>query len=252
MKILVITQARFGSSRLPGKVLKRINNTTLLDIHLSRVLRSKKINELLVATTQEPEAQEIVNIAKDRGVRSYQGSMDDVLDRFYQAAQMARPDWVVRVTSDCPLVDPIMIDSVIEATISAGADYGTNTFDQCFPDGQDVEVFSYAALDRAWREAKLPSEREHVTPFIRKNTDLSGGSIFKGLNYNSGAAFSNVRMTVDEPRDLEMMELLVSSLGPDRTWREYAEYIVNHNLKEINSNIVRNEGYQKSLKKDEQ
>lgn len=252
MKIIAITQARVGSTRLPGKVLKKVDGKTLLEIHINRILKASKLDTLIVATTHEAEATEIVKIANQCKIQSYQGSTEDVLDRFYQAAQLEKPDWVVRVTSDCPLIDPQLIDAVIEGTIKAGADYGTNTFNDSFPDGQDIEVFSYEALELAWKNAQLTSEREHVTPYIRKNTDKSGGDIFKAFSFTFGAAYSEIRMTVDEEKDFQLAKIVIQNMGTDKSWFEYAKYIADHNLASINSAIIRNEGYQKSLKKDEQ
>lgn len=252
MKIVAITQARVGSTRLPGKVLKKVKGKTLLQIHIERILKSRKLNALLVATTYEPGASEIIKTATELHVRCYQGSTDDVLDRFYQAAQLEKPDWIVRVTSDCPLIDPQLIDAVIEETIHSGADYGTNTFQENFPDGQDVEVFSYRALELTWQKARLTSDREHVTPFIRKNTDIGGGNMFKAYDFKDGAAYAGIRMTVDEERDLQVATLLIENLGTEKSWMDYAKYISDHNLASINSTITRNEGYLKSIKKDEQ
>lgn len=250
MKIVAITQARFGSSRLPGKVLMKIQDQTLLDIHLYRLKKSKIIDEIIVATTEEKEAELILNVVKNQQCNFYQGSMNDVLDRYYQAAVINKADWIVRVTSDCPLIDPSLLDDVIRQTIDGDYDYGTNTFDSAFPDGQDVEVFKFEALKRAWNEAKLESEREHVTPFIRNNTSIMGGTIFNGFNYTNGHAYSKVRMTVDEKSDFILTKEIVEKKGIECSWREYAEFILELGLDKINSDIIRNEGYQKSLKND--
>ena len=174
MKVLLITQARIGSTRFPGKVTKMIGNTTLLGLHLQRVKESKKVTDWIVATTYENGVEQIIDIANNAGVKVYQGELNDVLDRFYQAALPYQPDYVVRVTSDCPLVDAHLIDEVIDLTIRNEADYGANILKEEFPDGQDVEVFTFKALEKAWNEAKLSSEREHVTPYIRIITSLKG------------------------------------------------------------------------------
>lgn len=250
MRIIAITQARYGSTRLPGKVLKEVNGATLLEIHLKRILRAKKIDDVVVATTNEPEADKISEIAAANHVEIYRGSTDDVLDRFYNAARVMRADWVVRLTSDCPLIDPELIDLVIERTLEANADYGTNTFENLFPDGQDVEVFSFKSLKTAWEDAKLQSEREHVTPYIRKNTNIEGGKLFTGFSYQSETDYSKVRMTVDEPADLRLTEILIGQLGVEQTWLKYTEYILENSLGSINADILRNEGYIKSLRND--
>jgi spore coat polysaccharide biosynthesis protein SpsF len=150
MKIIAITQARCGSTRLPNKVLKKINGETLLSIHLSRILKSKKIDQLLVATTTEPADGAIEEVAKSMGLPYYRGSVSNVLDRYYQAAKPHHPDWVVRLTSDCPLIDAGLIDKIIDKAIELDVDYCSNTLDPTYPDGMDAEVFKYSALEKAW------------------------------------------------------------------------------------------------------
>src|SRR5690242_17368237 len=140
MKVLAITQARTGSTRLPGKVLKEIAGKTLLEIHLERILHSKLIDKLVVATTLEKEDDEIVKVAERANVSHYRGSLENVLDRFYQAAKIYQPEWVVRLTSDCPLIDANLIDQVIVFAMNNDVDYCSNTLVPTFPDGIDIEV----------------------------------------------------------------------------------------------------------------
>jgi len=250
MIILLITQARVGSTRFPNKVTKSVAHTTLLGLHLERVKKSKLVSGYCVATTTELGVELIIDIANKIGIPTYQGNLNDVLDRFYQAALPIQPDYVVRVTSDCPLLDASLIDSVIELIIKEKADYAANTLIEEFPDGQDVEVFTFSALEKAWKEAKLSSEREHVTPFIRKNSDLKGASLFKAVHFAAPANYNHIRMTVDEPKDLETIEILVSKLGADASWMAYTDYITNNISEFGNQDIVRNEGYLKSLNQD--
>ncbi|HEV8513264.1 MAG TPA: glycosyltransferase family protein [Cyclobacteriaceae bacterium] len=249
MKTLLITQARFGSTRLPGKVLKEIGGKTLLQIHLDRLAKCKEVGNILVATTDQKDDEKISALAKQLNFSVYRGSEKDVLDRFYQAAKPYQPDFIIRVTSDCPLIDPLLVDEVIKCTILHDADYGSNTLVEHFPDGQDVEVFKFKALEAAWNEATLPSEREHVTPYIRKNSSLSGGR-FKSVNYPSPENFAKIRMTVDESKDFEMIKLVIENQGTDKTWKEYTDYIIKNNLMAMNAEIIRNEGYLKSIKED--
>ena len=129
-------------------------------------------------------------------------------------------------------------------------DYCSNVLVENFPDGQDIEVMKFSALEKAWNEATLNSEREHVTPFIRVNTDFKGGHLFKAMNYPCEFDFNYIRMTVDEDRDFKLMETLIEELGTNKTWREYTDYIIENNLNTINKDIVRNEGYTKSIKND--
>lgn len=250
MKIIAITQARLGSKRLPNKVMLNVRNQTLLSLHLSRILRSKKINKLVLATTFEDGIQDLIDEANLLGIDSFLGSLEDVLDRFYQAALPEKPDYVVRLTSDCPLIDPILLDTVIDHVIESGADYGSNTLIESFPDGQDIEVFKFSALERAWKEATLSSEREHVTPFIWKNTDFNGGNKFVGTVYRSEENFGGIRMTVDNQSDLECIKTLVDELGTEKTYDQYARFILENPKLFFNQNTIRNEGYAKSIEKD--
>ena len=247
LKILLITQARIGSTRFPKKVTKILGNTTLLGLHLQRVKMSKKVTDWVVATTKEEGVGQIIEISNQSGVDFYQGDLNDVLDRFYQVALPYAPNYVVRVTSDCPLIDSNIIDEVIELTIQNQADYGANILIEEFPDGQDVEVFNFRALEKAWKEAKLISEREHVTPYIRNNSNLKGGNIFKAVHLSAPSNYNHIRMTVDEPKDLEGIETLIATLGFEASWLDYTNYIIHHINEFKNQDIQRNEGYIKSL-----
>jgi spore coat polysaccharide biosynthesis protein SpsF len=250
IKTILITQARTGSTRLPGKVLMEVNNTPLLKIHLDRLSQSKNIDKIIIATTVNEEDDIIEKIVTAWGYDVYRGSENDVLDRFYQALQNIKPTWIVRVTSDCPLIDPVLVDKVIEVTQSENKDYGSNVIDETFPDGQDVEVFRFSALEKAWKEANKLSEREHVTPYIRNHSDLKLGNLFSAISYKNNTDYSKIRMTVDEQRDFELINKIVSELGTEQSWLDYTEYIINNELANINGNIIRNEGYLKSLKND--
>jgi spore coat polysaccharide biosynthesis protein SpsF len=248
MKILAITQARIGSTRLPEKILKKIDNETLLGIHLKRILKSKLISKLKVATTTETGTDQIVGIAAKLGIESYKGSINNVLDRFYQTALTERPDWIVRLTSDCPLIDPVEIDRVIEFALMNDLDYGSNTLDPTFPDGLDAEVFRFSALEKAVNEAKLISELEHVTPYIWKNSTYKGGSIFTSDNMKNDTDYSSIRLTVDTAEDFLVIEKLIHILGTDMPWMDYVTALENNpQIAEINSKYQRNEGYAKSV-----
>ncbi len=250
LKTVLITQARTGSTRLPGKVLMEVDRTPLLRIHLDRLKKSKNVDKIIVATTDCADDNVIEKLATEWGYEVFRGSENDVLDRFYQAVKNLNPIWVVRVTSDCPIIDPMLVDEVIEVTKSGNKDYGSNAIDETFPDGQDVEVFKFTALETAWKNAKKESEREHVTPYIRNNSNLKGENIFSSISYKNNIDYSKIRMTVDEPSDFELINKVITELGFNKSWLEYTEYIINNNLVEINGNIIRNEGYLKSLKND--
>ncbi|WP_310559566.1 glycosyltransferase family protein [Flavobacterium sp.] len=250
LKTILITQARTGSTRLPGKVLKEIGGTSLLQIHLERLKKCTKVSEIIVATTNADADTIIFDKAIEWGNSASRGSESDVLDRFYQAVRFKDADWIVRVTSDCPLIDAVLVDKVIDFVQKNDKDYGSNGLIEHYPDGQDVEVFKFSALENAWKNAKLASEREHVTPFIRNNSDFKGGNLFTAINYPCESDFSKIRMTVDESNDFELIEILINNLGTDKTWMEYVNYIVEQDLIKINDAIIRNEGLLKSLKND--
>lgn len=252
LKTILITQARKGSTRLPGKVLKKIENKELLLIHLERLKKCKAVDKILVATTTEPSDTEIADLVKQSGFEFFRGSENDVLDRFYQSVIQSghSAEWVVRVTSDCPLIDPLLVDAVILFAQTNDLDYCSNIIIEHFPDGQDVEVFKFSALEKAWDEGTLQSEREHVTPYIRNNSSAKGGSIFSSMNFGCVGNYNAVRMTVDEENDFLLIKSLVESFGLEKTWLEYTHLIINNNLSTINNNILRNEGYIKSISND--
>jgi len=251
MKIIAITQARAGSTRLPGKVLKMIGQQTLLEIHIERISKSETISQLIVATTVKPEDKLIFDMVSDMGIRVFRGSENDVLDRFYQAVKDEAADYIVRLTSDCPLIDAKLIDKVVRYTIENDLDYCTNTLLTKYPDGQDVEVFKFSALETAWQKGQLKSEREHVTPYIRNNSTFCGGTLFKSSNFSEGFDYGDLRMTVDEPQDFTLIKNLINSLGTQRDWQDYAVYMNTHpEISNINAYIIRNEGLLKSIKND--
>lgn len=251
MKIIAITQARIGSTRLPEKILKTINGESLLEIHLKRILQSKLITKLKVATTIEPDAEKIVAVANKVGVEVHKGSINNVLDRFYQTALPEKPDWVIRLTSDCPLIDPVEIDRVIQHALDNDLDYVSNALEPTYPDGLDTEVFKFSVLEKAFNEAKITSELEHVTPYIWKNSSFKGGTIFTSDCVMNEKDFSAIRLTVDTLEDFLVIEKLVEILGTDKSWMEYVRVVEQHpEIKYLNAKFQRNEGYEKSLKKD--
>lgn len=253
MKILAITQARYGSTRLPAKILKKVGDKTLLEIHLGRILQSKRIDALKIATTAEEGSKYIIEVADKIGVAYWQGSVDDVLTRFYDTAAPEHPDWVVRLTSDCPLIDPFVIDDAIKFAIEGDYDY-VKTDPGSFPDGLDTEVFKFSALEKAYKEADLTSEREHVTPYIWKNASAEGGLKFRSAylqNKEGEFPAQDWRITIDEQEDFEVLRTLIEDLGTDKSWKTYVDYLVSHKeIYAINSRFGYNEGYAKSLRND--
>ncbi len=250
LNTILITQARTGSKRLPGKILNKISGKSLLEIHLERLKKCKMVSNIIVATTDKPHDNIIYKKTINLGLNAYRGSENNVLDRFYKAALDYKPDWIVRVTSDCPLIDPQLVDDIITFTQKQDVDYGSNVLVENYPDGQDVEVFKFSTLETAWKNANLKSEKEHVTPFIINNSDFNGGIMFSAVNFPNDYRYSKIRMTVDELQDFELMKILIEDLGTDKTWLEYTEYMIINDLTKINSKIIRNEGYINSVKKD--
>lgn len=254
MKILAITQARYGSTRLPAKILKTVNGLTLLEIHLRRILLSKTITKLKIATTDEEGSKYIVEVADKLGVEYFKGSVDDVLSRFYGAAVTEKPDYVVRLTSDCPLIDPNVIDAVVSYAIEHPEYDYVRTQAASFPDGLDTEVMKFSALEKAYKEANLKSEREHVTAYIWKNGSADGGTIYKTYNYPNPAGIYNAdeyRITIDEAEDFEVIKTLIENIGIDKDWETYIDYLVEHKeVYAINSKFSNNEGYAKSIAND--
>ena len=230
--------------------MKEVSGQTLLQIHLERLKKCTKVSNIIVATTVEEEDAIIYDYAQKWGYEASRGSESDVLDRFYQALKNKNADWVVRVTSDCPLLDPNLVDAIISYAHANDFDYISNGLVETFPDGQDVEVFKFSALEMAWKNAKLNSEREHVTPYIRNNADGKGDNMYTTNNYPNEKDYSHIRMTVDEPRDFDLIEHLIQKLGTNKTWLEYTDYIIANNLTKLNDGIIRNEGFLKSLKED--
>ena len=248
MKVVAVTQARYNSSRLPGKVLLKIGDKTLLQIHIERILTSKKIDQVILATTFEQQSDQLIGIAKSLNVAFFQGSTENVLDRFYQSVKAHEPDYVIRLTSDCPLVDSEIIDQVVDKCISGGYDYCSNTLKPTFPDGMDVEVMKFSALESAWRNSVKLSDKEHVTPFIWSNSTAKGGDLFKSSNFENDDDLSQYRLTVDEQADFELIKELVLTLGDNRPWMAYVDYLAkNPSTNAINSKFKRNEGYMKSI-----
>jgi spore coat polysaccharide biosynthesis protein SpsF len=250
MNIIAITQARVGSSRLPAKVLKEIGNKPLLQLHLERAAQAKMIDKLVVATTNEPDANKIAEIVQKMNLGIYHGSTVDVLDRYYQAAKKFHADYVVRITSDCPLLDARLMDDIIHFALDQKVDYVSNTLEPSFPDGQDIEVFHFSALEKAWKEARLPSEREHVTAYIWKNSSWFNQNTFTSINFQCHSNYSDVRLTVDEYQDIETISAMIAAHGMEAGWEAYAQYYQANAASMHNGNIKRNEGYNKSISSD--
>jgi glutamate-1-semialdehyde 2,1-aminomutase len=239
MKTVVLIQARMGSVRLPNKVMRRINDVPMIELLLRRLAKTKRVDQIVLATSVDPRNNALVEHVRSLGYEAFQGSENDVLDRFYHAAKLHQAEIVVRITADCPLIDPDLVDQVIAAFRAGDVDYACNTLPPTFPDGLDAEAFSFGALERAYREATQPPEREHVTPYIR----FSGN--FKNRNVAWEEDLSQERWTVDELVDFEVISNVFEHFHPrvDFGWREIlALRRAQPTLFEANQDLVRNAG----------
>lgn len=205
MKIGGIIQARTSSTRFPEKVLKYLpynNDITVLEQVIRRLKQSKMINEVIVATTTDNNDKKIVAVAKKENVNWFRGSVDNVLERYYLAAKKNKLDVIIRITSDCPCIDPNIVDSVIREHLKSDLDYTSNTLIRTFPDGLDIEVINFDALEQCYNNAKTMSEKEHVTPYIHNHSHL-----FKIANIEASSEIygPELRITLDTEEDYALL-----------------------------------------------
>lgn len=236
MKVTAIVQARMTSTRLPGKVLQDLEGETVLARGLNRLRCARLIDEVLVATTDRAADDPIVAECRKYAVAVARGDQNDVLDRYFRAAQLAKAEVVVRITSDCPLIDPEVTDQTIAAFLEASPDYASNALTRTYPRGLDTEVMSSAALARAWQSAQKPYEREHVTPYIYEHP-----AEFKVLSVTGDADHSSHRWTVDTPEDLEFVRAVYARLkdGPTFSWRDVLALLEREpELADLNRSVV--------------
>jgi spore coat polysaccharide biosynthesis protein SpsF len=249
--ILAILQARMSSTRLPNKVLKPIMNQPMLALQLARIKQSKRINKLIVATSVQPDDDAIENLCNNLQIDCFRGDLNDVLSRFYHASLAYSPKHVVRLTGDCPLADASVIDQVITEHLKQRADYTSNCQPATFPDGLDVEVFTAQALAISYQNAVKPSEREHVTQFMRNHPDL-----FVLANYQYHHDLSAYRWTVDEEKDFEFVTQIYQHLytkNPYFTLQDILALVEKKpQLCKINQGFSRDEGLLKSLQQDKE
>jgi spore coat polysaccharide biosynthesis protein SpsF (cytidylyltransferase family) len=251
---LAILQARMSSSRLPNKVLKKVNDKELLLYEIERIQKSNKIDKLIIATSDDNSDDILEEFCTLNHIEYFRGSLDDVLSRYYDCVKEFKENNkienlnIIRVTGDCPVIDPIVIDEVITAFENGNYDYTSNTLEPTYPDGMDIEVCKFEALEYAYNNATFKSDREHVTLYI-KNSDK-----FNKYNYKAKVNFSHLRLTVDEQNDFDLIENILENLyvkNNNFTYLDIVAYMTqNPNLLFINSDIGRDEGLAKSLKED--
>ena len=239
MKVVAIVQARMGSSRLPGKVLREISGKSMLMRVLERLQRACSLDEILVATTDASVDDVIEQECRRLLVPLFRGSEEDVLDRYMQAARWMKADVVTRITSDCPLIDPEITDSIVRAFLAQRPDYASNTLDRTYPRGLDAEVMSFHTLERAWRDANQPYQREHVTPYICEHPEE-----FKLLSISADRNNNRHRWTVDTQEDMEFVRAIYARLGgrAEFSWQDILALLEREpELAEINGSIAQKE-----------
>lgn len=245
---LAVIQARMGSSRLPGKIMMELEGKPVLWHVYQRVIRSSYVDEAVVATTFQKKDLEIVKYCSSEGIRVLTGSEEDVLDRYYQVAKLFKPSNVIRITADCPLHDPSVIDQVISTHIKEDNDYTSNTIEETFPDGLDCEIVKFSVLKDAWEKAVMASEREHVTQYIIKNIIYRKGSV------TSSVYRGDERWTLDTEEDYKFIKNVFGKLYHVNPWfgadDVYSLLDAEPGIRDINRGITRNEGLLKSLKND--
>jgi spore coat polysaccharide biosynthesis protein SpsF len=240
-EIIAIVQARMGSTRLPGKVIMNLIGKPMLFHELSRIARAKRISSIVIATSTLPLDDCIVNFCKESDWHYFRGSESDVLDRYYQCAMQFDADIIVRLTADCPLIEPKIIDKVVGEFIdkSPNVDYVSNIIPQrTFPQGLDTEVLSFSALERSWTEDKNPALREHVTQYILRNPDK-----FRLAGVMNDRDVSSLRWTVDTKEDFQLVNEIYSFFGHNRfSWYDVLDLIEKKpELRLINQNIRQKE-----------
>ena len=246
MKNLCIIQARLGSTRLPNKVLKKVDRTPLLEYQIKRLKLAKNIHKIVIATSLDKQNDKLEHFGQQLKIPVFRGSENDVLDRYYKCS-LAYPGYqnIIRLTGDCPLIDPVIVDQVIQFYNQGKFDYASNVNPLTYPDGLDIEIFKKSVLAQAARKADLASEREHVTLYIRNKMKIKKG------NYATSYDFSHFRLTVDEPRDFEVIKFLIQhSKITDNYLHHISLLTKNPKIMLTNMNIVRNKGLIKSLKND--
>ncbi|MDH5181577.1 MAG: aminotransferase class III-fold pyridoxal phosphate-dependent enzyme [Gammaproteobacteria bacterium] len=239
MSVHVIVQARMGSSRLPKKVMKTINGIPLIELLFKRLSQAKKVDKVILATSINPNNDELVEFVQQLGFSVFRGDENDVLKRYYFSAREYPSDVVIRITGDCPLMDPELLDDMIAEFETRNIDYLTNVITPTYPDGLDIEIFTFSALEEANNKASTDFDREHVTPYIRNSGEYST------WNYANPVDYSDMRWTVDEADDFELVKSIVEYFSPDYlfSWKDVIElYRQNPAMFRVNEHINRNEG----------
>lgn len=272
--ILAIIQARMASSRLPGKVLLTINEKPMLAHVVERTRQAETVDQVVVATTTDPADDPLVEMCQNLGIKTFRGSQHDVLDRYYETAKKTSADIIVRITADCPLIDPELVDSTVRWFLGEDGlqlerkesrfpwDFAANRlpppWGRTYPIGLDTEVCSFSALKQCWQEATLPHHREHVLPYLYEYSPIAdsrhlesyrppepgtiqdGKPQFRALLVNHSEDYGNLRWTVDTAQDLQLVRMIYTHFRPREmfSWQEVLDYILAHpELNEINAAV---------------
>lgn len=239
MRVVAIVQARMGSTRLPNKVMKLVGGFPMIELLLARLSRAREVNEIVIATSVDPRNEPLAQHVQALGYQCSRGSENDVLDRYVQAARSARADVVIRITGDCPLVDPVLVDDAVRHFMAVDVDYLSNTSPPSYPDGLDIEVFTLAALERAALETQKEFDHEHVTPYLRESGK------FRQKSISNDEDLSSLRWTVDEPADFEVITRVFEYFAPNIHfgWQQVLQLQQTHpNIFQANKQLIRNEG----------
>lgn len=251
MKVSAVIQTRMGSNRFPGKVMVKLNEENkVLDYVINQLKFCKSIKNLIIATTYLEQDDIIVEYAKKNNLEYFRGDPLDVLDRYYKCAKEFSLDVIVRITSDAPFQDPAIVDEVISKFQENNCDFASNNIIRTYPIGIDTEVFSFNTLEKTWKEAKLPSEREHVTTFMKKNNE-----IFKIYNLENKEKIPIYKLTIDRKEDLEFLKKIATSINKEPILMNdiYQLFTQKPEILELyNDKMDQTEGYNKSLKEDEE
>lgn len=266
MKFLAIVQARMGSSRLPGKVMLDIAGLPMLERVVERTKRASLLENVVVATTNEAQDDAVANFCRERGYPVHRGSLHDVLDRFYQAARVFEAEAVVRITADCPVIDPGLIDGIVREFTLSSVDFAANRlpppWQRTYPIGLDIEVVTFSALERAWKQADQKSQREHVMPYFYEGIpvdafDLTRTSLavsprgFRVMLVNHVPDYGSKRWTVDTAEDLALMQRVYARFEgrDDFSWQDVlALFEREPELANINSNVVHKSAFDTDMR----
>lgn len=248
-KVIAIIQARMTSTRLPGKVMMAIGKRPMLSYMVERARAAQMIDKIVIATSDDSSDDAVSDFCEKEDVLCYRGSLEDVLGRYYRAAKQFNADVIVRLTGDCPLIDPKIIDEVTNLYLTGNYDFVGNTTPPkwTFPIGMDVEVFSFESLRRAWREAKDLADREHVTFYFWKNPD-----IFSIYRCNLAKDMSNYRLAVDYPQDFKLIEIIISKLYPENplfTMSDIIDFLKNNPDVYAINDKCKSEGWRSAYRK---